>query len=127
MHGSSSVPQVWLDIINKYGGEIPQTYGVPVEEIQEGIRNGVRKVNIDTDNRLAFTAAVREAAFADTANFDPRHFNKPARKYMKQVCLDRYKQFWCEGQASKIKQSSTNYYADLYAKGNLDPKVKAAV
>ena len=127
MHGSSSVPQEWLDIINKYGGEIPQTYGVPVEEIQEGIRNGVRKVNIDTDNRLAFTAAVREAAFADKANFDPRHFNKPARKYMKQVCLDRYKQFWCEGQASKIKQNSTNYYADLYAKGDLDSKVKATV
>ena len=124
MHGSSSVPQEWLDIINKYGGEIPQTYGVPVEEIQEGIRNGVRKVNIDTDNRLAFTAAVREAAFADTANFDPRHFNKPARKYMKQVCLDRYQQFWCAGQASKIKQKSTNYYADLYSKGSLDPKVK---
>jgi len=117
----------WLDIINKYGGEIPQTYGVPVEEIQEGIRNGVRKVNIDTDNRLAFTAAVREAAFADKANFDPRHFNKPARKYMKQVCLDRYKQFWCEGQASKIKQNSTNYFADLYAKGDLDPKVKTTV
>ncbi len=127
MHGSSSVPQEWLDIINKYGGEIPQTYGVPVEEIQEGIRNGVRKVNIDTDNRLAFTAAVREAAFADKANFDPRHFNKPARKYMKQVCLDRYKQFWCEGQASKIKQNNTNYFADLYAKGELDPKVKATV
>ena len=104
-----------------------RTYGVPVEEIQEGIRNGVRKVNIDTDNRLAFTAAVREAAFADKANFDPRHFNKPARKYMKQVCLDRYKQFWCEGQASKIKQNSTNYFADLYAKGELDPKVKATI
>ena len=65
--------------------------------------------------------------FADKANFDPRHFNKPARKYMKQVCLDRYKQFWCEGQASKIKQNITNYYADLYAKGDLDPKVKATV
>ena len=63
MHGSSSVPQEWLDIINKYGGEIPQTYGVPVEEIQEGIRNGVRKVNIDTDNRLAFTAAVRAVSY----------------------------------------------------------------
>ena len=71
MHGSSSVPQEWLEMINKYGGQIPETYGVPVEEIQEGIRNGVRKVNIDTDNRLAFTAAVREAAAADPANFDP--------------------------------------------------------
>ena len=103
MHGSSSVPQEWLEMINKFGGQIPETYGVPVEEIQEGIRNGVRKVNIDTDNRLAFTAAVREAAAADPANFDPRHFNKPARKYMKQVCLDRYTQFWAAGNASKIK------------------------
>jgi len=126
MHGSSSVPQEWLEMINKYGGAIPETYGVPVEEIQEGIRNGVRKVNIDTDNRLAFTAAVREAAMADPANFDPRHFNKPARKYMKQVCLDRYQQFWAAGNASKIKQSDINYYAGLYAKGALDPKTAVA-
>jgi fructose-bisphosphate aldolase class II len=122
MHGSSSVPQEWLDMINKYGGAIPETYGVPVEEIQEGIRNGVRKVNIDTDNRLAFTAAVREAAAKDPANFDPRHFNKPARAYMKKVCLDRYQQFWCAGNASKIKQQNINSYADLYAKGALEPK-----
>ncbi|MEB3104212.1 MAG: class II fructose-bisphosphate aldolase, partial [Cyanobacteriota bacterium] len=126
MHGSSSVPQEWLDMINKYGGAIPETYGVPVEEIQEGIRNGVRKVNIDTDNRLAFTAAVREAAAKDPANFDPRHFNKPARQYMKQVCLDRYQQFWCAGNASKIKQRDINYYAGLYAKGELDPKTAVA-
>jgi fructose-bisphosphate aldolase class II len=126
MHGSSSVPQEWLDMINKYGGAIPETYGVPVEEIQEGIRNGVRKVNIDTDNRLAFTAAVREAAFKDPANFDPRHFNKPARQYMKQVCLDRYQQFWCAGNASKIKQRDINFYAGLYAKGSLDPKTAVA-
>jgi fructose-bisphosphate aldolase class II len=112
--------------INKFGGAIPETYGVPVEEIQEGIRNGVRKVNIDTDNRLAFTAAVREAAFKDPANFDPRHFNKPARQYMKQVCLDRYQQFWCAGNASKIKQRDINYYAGLYAKGALDPKAAVA-
>ena len=122
MHGSSSVPQEWLEMINKHGGAIPETYGVPVEEIQEGIRNGVRKVNIDTDNRLAFTAAVREAAMADPSNFDPRHFNKPARKYMKQVCLDRYQQFWAAGNASKIQQQSITYYAGLYAKGALDPK-----
>ncbi|MFN6351770.1 MAG: class II fructose-bisphosphate aldolase, partial [Cyanobacteriota bacterium] len=127
MHGSSSVPQEWLDMINQYGGAIPETYGVPVEEIQEGIRNGVRKVNIDTDNRLAFTAAVREAAFKDPANFDPRHFNKPARAYMKKVCLDRYQQFWCAGNASKIKQRDINYYAALYAKGALDPKTAVAV
>ena len=126
MHGSSSVPQEWLEMINKYGGAIPETYGVPVEEIQEGIRNGVRKVNIDTDNRLAFTAAVREAAMADPANFDPRHFNKPARKYMKQVCLDRYQQFWAAGNASKIKQRDINFYSGLYAKGALDPKTAVA-
>jgi fructose-bisphosphate aldolase class II len=113
-------------MINKFGGAIPETYGVPVEEIQEGIRNGVRKVNIDTDNRLAFTAAVREAAFKDPANFDPRHFNKPARAYMKQVCLDRYQQFWAAGNASKIKQRDINYYATLYAKGELDPKTAVA-
>ena len=86
----------------------------------------MRKVNIDTDNRLAFTAAVREAAAADPANFDPRHFNKPARKYMKQVCLDRYTQFWAAGNASKIKQRDINYYAGLYAKGALDSKVAVA-
>jgi fructose-bisphosphate aldolase class II len=127
MHGSSSVPQEWLDMINQYGGAIPETYGVPVEEIQNGIKNGVRKVNIDTDNRLAFTAAVREAAAKDPANFDPRHFNKPARAYMKKVCLDRYQQFWCAGNASKIKQQNINYYAALYAKGALDPKTAVAV
>ena len=85
MHGSSSVPQEWIDMINQYGGEIPETYGVPVEEIQKGIKSGVRKVNIDTDNRLAITAAIREAAAKDPSNFDPRHFMKPSIKYMKQV------------------------------------------
>ena len=75
----------------------------------------------------AFTAAVREAAIADPANFDPRHFNKPARKYMKQVCLDRYQQFWAAGNASKIQQQSITYYAGLYAKGALDPKAAVAV
>jgi fructose-bisphosphate aldolase class II len=93
MHGSSSVPQEWLDMINKYGGNIPETYGVPVEEIQKGIKSGVRKVNIDTDNRLAITAAIREAAAKDPSNFDPRHFMKPAIKYMMQVCRDRYESF----------------------------------
>ena len=109
-------------MINKYGGAIHETYGVPVEEIQEGIRNGVSKVNIDTDNRLAFTAAVREAAMADPANFDPRHFNKPARKYMKQVCLDRYQQFWAAGNASKIKQRDINFYSGLMQKAPLTPR-----
>ena len=126
MHGSSSVPQDLLATIRQYGGNMKETYGVPVEEIQEAIKHGVRKVNIDTDNRLAFTAAVREAAAKDPANFDPRHFNKPARQYMKQVCLDRYQQFWCAGNASKIKQRDINYYAGLYAKGELDPKTAVA-
>jgi fructose-bisphosphate aldolase, class II len=126
MHGSSSVPQEWLDMINQYGGKIPETYGVPVEEIQKGIKSGVRKVNIDTDNRLAITAAIREAAFSDPSNFDPRHFMKPSIKYMKQVCADRYQQFWCAGQASKIKQVSLEDYAKKYAKGELK-QVAAAV
>ncbi|NJN49153.1 MAG: fructose-1,6-bisphosphate aldolase, partial [Alkalinema sp. RL_2_19] len=93
---------------------------------QKGIKSGVRKVNIDTDNRLAITAAIREAAYADPTNFDPRHFMKPSIKYMKQVCSDRYEQFWCAGQASKIKQVSLEDYAAKYAKGELN-QVAAAV
>ena len=127
MHGSSSVPQEWLDMINANGGEIPETYGVPVEEIQKGIKSGVRKVNIDTDNRLAFTAAIREAAGKDRANFDPRYFLKPAIKYMQQVCADRYERFWCAGNASKIKQMTLDEYAAKYAKGELAASVKKAL
>ena len=119
MHGSSSVPQEWLDMINQYGGSIPETYGVPVEEIQKGIKSGVRKVNIDTDNRLAITAAIREAASKDPTNFDPRHFLKPSMKYMKQVCSDRYQQFWTAGNASKIKQIPIDEFAAKYASGEL--------
>jgi fructose-bisphosphate aldolase class II len=127
MHGSSSVPQEWLEMINKYGGTIRETYGVPVEEIQKGIKSGVRKVNIDTDNRLAITAAIREAAFTDTSNFDPRHFLKPSIKYMKQVCLERYQQFWTAGNASKIKQVSLDDFAKKYAKGELSSTSKKTV
>lgn len=129
MHGSSSVPQEWLEMINQYGGEIPETYGVPVEEIQKGIKSGVRKVNIDTDNRLAITAAIREAAAKDPANFDPRHFMKPSIKYMKQVCLDRYEAFGTAGNASKIKQMTLDEFAAKYAKGELaaSPKKSVAV
>jgi fructose-bisphosphate aldolase, class II len=119
MHGSSSVPEDLIAIINANGGAIPETYGVPVEEIQKGIQNGVRKVNIDTDNRLAITAAVREALMAKPSEFDPRHFLKPSIKYMQKVCADRYTQFWCAGQASKIKQVSLEDYASKYAKGDL--------
>lgn len=126
MHGSSSVPQEWLDLINQYGGQIPETYGVPIEEIQKGIKSGVRKVNIDTDNRLAITAAIREAAAKDPSNFDPRHFMKPAIKYMKQVCQKRYEMFWTAGNASKINQQTTDYYAIKYAAGELEAKTKTA-
>ncbi|MEM0978891.1 MAG: class II fructose-bisphosphate aldolase [Cyanobacteria bacterium P01_H01_bin.58] len=126
MHGSSSVPQEWLDMINEYGGQIPETYGVPVEEIQKGIKSGVRKVNIDTDNRLAITAAIREAAAKDPSNFDPRHFMKPAIKYMKQVCRDRYEAFGTAGNASKIQQAGVEVFAAKYAAGELDAKVKTA-
>ncbi len=102
-----------------YGGAIPETYGVPVEEIQRGIKNGVRKVNIDTDNRLAITAAVREALAKDPKEFDPRYFLKPSIKYMQKVCAERYQQFWTAGNASKIKQMTCEEYAAKYAKGEL--------
>ncbi|NEQ26353.1 MAG: fructose-bisphosphate aldolase class II [Microcoleus sp. SIO2G3] len=127
MHGSSSVPEDLLALINQYGGSIPETYGVPVEEIQKGIKSGVRKVNIDTDNRLAITAAIREAAAKDPSNFDPRHFMKPSIKYMKNVCLERYQQFGTAGNASKIKQMTLDDYAAKYAKGELTAATKKAV
>ncbi len=126
MHGSSSVPEDLLALINQHGGAIPETYGVPVEEIQKGIKSGVRKINIDTDCRLAITAAVREALASKPSEFDPRFFLKPSIKYMQKVCLDRYQQFWCAGQASKIKQISLEEYARKYSKGDLK-QVAAAV
>lgn len=127
MHGSSSVPQDLIEIINKYGGAIPETYGVPVEEIQKGIKSGVRKVNIDTDNRLAITAAVREALAQDAKEFDPRHFLKPSIKYMQKVCSDRYEAFGTAGQASSIKQVSLDDFAARYAKGELNAVTKNVV
>jgi len=127
MHGSSSVPEDLIAIINKYGGNIPETYGVPVEEIQKGIKSGVRKINIDTDNRLAITAAIREAAAQDPSNFDPRHFMKPSITYMKKVCLERYQQFGTAGNASKIKQMSLDDFAAKYAKGELGVVTKKTV
>jgi fructose-bisphosphate aldolase, class II len=126
MHGSSSVPEDLLALINQYGGTIPETYGVPVEEIQKGIKSGVRKINIDTDNRLAITAAVREALATNTKEFDPRHFLKPSIKYMQKVCSDRYQEFGTAGNASKIKQVSLEDYAAKYAKGELAAKVAKA-
>jgi fructose-bisphosphate aldolase class II len=119
MHGSSSVPQEYLEQINQYGGQIRETYGVPVEEIQKGIKSGVRKVNIDTDCRLAITAAVRKALAEKPSEFDPRYFLKPSIKLMKEVCAARYQEFWTAGNASKIKQLSLEEYAAKYAKGDL--------
>ncbi|MBF2021302.1 MAG: fructose-bisphosphate aldolase class II [Hydrococcus sp. C42_A2020_068] len=127
MHGSSSVPQDLIDLINQYGGAIPETYGVPIEEIQKGIKSGVRKVNIDTDNRLAITAAVREALAKAPKEFDPRHFLKPSIKYMQKVCAERYQAFGTAGNASKIKQMTLDEYAAKYAKGELAASIKKAV
>jgi len=106
MHGSSSVPQDWLDVINSHGGEMGQTYGVPVEEIQEGIKNGVRKVNIDTDLRMASTGAVRKHLMENPSNFDPRKFLKESTAAMKGICQARFEAFGCAGHASKITPAS---------------------
>jgi fructose-bisphosphate aldolase class II len=103
MHGSSSVPQDLQDMINKYGGKIKQTWGVPVEEIQRGIKSGVRKINVDTDNRLAMTAAIRKVLMESPEKFDPRDYLKPARTAMKKVCVDRMVAFGQAGNGSKIK------------------------
>ena len=120
MHGSSSVPQEWLKVINEYGGNIGETYGVPVEEIVEGIKHGVRKVNIDTDLRLASTGAIRRFMAENPSEFDPRKYLGKTVEAMKQICLDRYLAFGCEGQASKIKPVSLEKMATRYAKGELN-------
>jgi fructose-bisphosphate aldolase, class II len=104
MHGSSSVPQDLQDEINKYGGKLKQTWGVPVEEIQRGIRSGVRKINVDTDNRLAITAAIRKVLYTEPEKFDPRDYMKPARTAMKKVVAERMVQFGQAGQASKMRE-----------------------
>ncbi|MBA2114589.1 class II fructose-bisphosphate aldolase [Bremerella alba] len=106
MHGSSSVPQELQDIINKYGGQMKQTYGVPVAEIQKGIKHGVRKINVDTDNRMAITGAIRKVLAENPAEFDPRKYLTPARDAMKQVCVDRMVAFGQAGQASKMREAS---------------------
>ncbi len=123
MHGSSSVPQDWLKIINEYGGDMGETYGVPVEEIQEGIKNGVRKVNIDTDLRMASTGAVRRHLAENRSNFDPRKFLKVSTAAMKDICKARYEAFGCAGHASRIKPISLEAMVDRYVSGELDPKV----
>ncbi|MDZ5458892.1 class II fructose-bisphosphate aldolase [Azohydromonas lata] len=119
MHGSSSVPQDLLAIINQYGGKMKETYGVPVEEIQEAIKFGVRKINIDTDIRLAMTGAVRKFLAENPDKFDMREWMKPAREAAKQVCKQRYIEFGCEGQAGKIKPLSLEQIAQAYTSGAL--------
>ncbi len=116
MHGSSSVPQELLEIINQYGGEMKETYGVPVEEIQRGIKNGVRKVNVDTDNRLAITGAIRKVFATNRGEFDPRKYLTPAREAMKKVCIDRMVAFGQAGNAGKVKPSSCAEMASIYNK-----------
>ncbi|WP_028998021.1 class II fructose-bisphosphate aldolase [Azohydromonas australica] len=119
MHGSSSVPQDLLAIINQYGGKMKETYGVPVEEIQEAIKFGVRKINIDTDIRLAMTGAVRKFLAENPEKFDAREWLKPAREAAKQICKQRYLEFGCEGQGAKIKPVSLDEIAAKYASGAL--------
>jgi len=114
MHGSSSVPQDWLEVINSYGGDMGQTYGVPVEEIQEGIKNGVAKVNIDTDLRMASTGSIRKHLAENTSNFDPRKFLKESTAGMKAICKARYEAFGCAGNASKITPISLEKMVDFY-------------
>jgi fructose-bisphosphate aldolase class II len=125
MHGSSSVPQELLEEIRKYGGEMKETYGVPVEEIQEAIKHGVRKINIDTDIRLAMTAAVRKFMVQNPSHFDPRDFLKPAREAAKQICKARYEQFGCAGQGSRIQPRPLTDMAHHYASGALAQRVDA--
>ena len=117
MHGSSSVPQEWLEVIRSYGGDMKETYGVPFEEIKEGIRNGVRKVNIDTDIRLAMTGAMRRTMAENPSIFDPRAFLKAARKATTELCATRYVEFGSAGWASTIKPTPLDEMADRYASG----------
>jgi len=115
MHGSSSVPQDLQDIINKYGGKLKPTWGVPVEEIQLGIKNGVRKINVDTDSRLAITGAIRKVFFEKPEEFDPRSYLKPAREAMKKVVALRMTQFGQAGHANDYQPLSLKTMADSYA------------
>ena len=123
MHGSSSVPQEWLKIINEYGGDMGETYGVPVEEICEGIKHGVRKVNIDTDLRMASTGSIRKFMAENKSNFDPRKFLKASTAAMKDICKARYESFGCAGHASKIKPISLEDMYQRYESGELDARV----
>ncbi|MCZ4305120.1 fructose-bisphosphate aldolase class II [Zoogloeaceae bacterium G21618-S1] len=124
MHGSSSVPQELLAIIREFGGDMKETYGVPVEEIVEGIKYGVRKINIDTDIRLAMTGAIRKFMFENPSKFDPREYLKPAREAAKRVVKARFEAFGCAGQASKIKPISLDKVAARYLSGELTQVVR---
>jgi fructose-bisphosphate aldolase class II len=124
MHGSSSVPQDLLATINQYGGRMKQTYGVPVAEIQKAIQFGVRKINIDTDIRMAMTGAVRKFLHENPDKFDAREWLKPAREAAKALCKQRYIEFGCEGQAAKIKGHSLSMIAAQYSRGELAQSVR---
>lgn len=123
MHGSSSVPQEWLAVINEFGGEIPETYGVPVEQIQEGIKHGVRKVNIDTDLRLASTGAVRRFLAQNKSEFDPRKFLQETINVQSDICVHRYEAFGSAGQADRIKPISLEAMQQRYDTGELAPQI----
>jgi fructose-bisphosphate aldolase, class II len=123
MHGSSSVPQDWLKIINENGGDMGETYGVPIKEIQEGIKHGVRKVNIDTDLRMASTGAIRKYLHDKPSDFDPRKYLKAATMAMKGICKERYEAFGTAGNASKIKVINLEEMFKRYTSGELDPRV----
>ena len=122
MHGSSSVPQALQDVINRYGGEMPQTWGVPVEEIVRGIRHGVRKVNIDTDCRMAMAGQFRKIAIEKPQEFDPRKFLQPAMDALAALCVDRNEQFGTAGKASMIRPIGLDAMAKRYQRGELDPQ-----
>ncbi len=126
MHGSSSVPQALQDVINQFGGKMPQTWGVPVEEIQRGIKHGVRKINIDTDNRMAITGAIRKVLAENPGEFDPRAYLKPAKDAMRAVVRQRFEEFGAAGMASRIRPIHTSVMAKRYASGALEPKIGAA-
>jgi fructose-bisphosphate aldolase class II len=123
MHGSSSVPQDWLKIINEFGGDISETYGVPVSEIQEGIKHGVRKVNIDTDLRLASTGSIRKFMAENRSEFDPRKYLSKSLDAMKSIVIARYEAFGTAGQADKIKAVSLDDMSAQYMTGKLDPRI----
>lgn len=123
MHGSSSVPQDLQDIFNAYGGEMPQTYGVPIEEIETGIKSGVRKVNIDTDCRLAMAGVIRKVASEHPGEFDLRKFMKPAGEAMESLCIDRFERFGAAGMASRITPLPLAEMAKRYAEGSLSPQI----